>query len=186
MIYWFINICICINENFATLLRSFNEISQPFRLIKLRNLWFSRFIIHFQEKTWFTDILYKLLYKLGYQYKKYGKNFPLIYKLFIFSFITRSKKLDFIFFLLKFSLLTPTNQFKRKMKVMEQYISIPCEFGECALKDAILGCRLGPRALVLDPRRSWCSSLFSLNKDTFIKRGFGVLNIVLFSRHLAL
>lgn len=63
---------------------------------------------------------------------------------------------------------------------------IPCEFGECALKEAMLGCLLGPLTLPLEPLLSWWSSLLSRSKDTFISLGFGVLNMVLFSLHLAL
>lgn len=59
--------------------------------------------------------------------------------------------------------------------------------GECALRSCWLACRDGGRMLTREPRRSWeCNSLESLNKDTFIRRGFGVLKIVRFSLHLAL
>lgn len=64
---------------------------------------------------------------------------------------------------------------------------LPSDWGDCALRDAMLGWRLGPRTLARLPRRSApCSSLLSLSSDTFISRGFGVLKIVRFSRHRAL
>lgn len=60
-------------------------------------------------------------------------------------------------------------------------------FGEWGRSDAILGCRDGIRTDILDPLRSWpCNNLFSLNKETFIKRGLGVLKMVRFSRQRAL
>lgn len=68
---------------------------------------------------------------------------------------------------------------------------IPClpieAFGECGRNDAILGCRDGIRTDIRDPRRSPpCNNLLSRNNETFINRGFGVLNIVRFSRQRAL
>lgn len=60
-------------------------------------------------------------------------------------------------------------------------------FGECGLSDAMLGWRDGTRTDILDPRLSWlCISLLSRRSDTFIRRGFGVLNIVRLSCQRAL
>lgn len=60
-------------------------------------------------------------------------------------------------------------------------------FGECGRSEAILGWRDGIRTDILDPRLSWlCINLLSRKSETFIKRGFGVLNIVRFSRQRAL
>lgn len=51
----------------------------------------------------------------------------------------------------------------------------------------MLGWRDGIRIDIREPRRSWlCISLLSRNRDTFIKRGFGVLKMVRFSRQRAL
>lgn len=49
--------------------------------------------------------------------------------------------------------------------------------------DNKLDCRLGPLTLAFEPR---LSCLCSLSREAFISLGFGVLNIVLFSRHRAL
>lgn len=62
----------------------------------------------------------------------------------------------------------------------------PCELGEWGLREAMLGCRLGPLMLLLEPLLSPCRSLLSRSKDTFISLGLGVLKMVRFSRHLAL
>lgn len=60
-------------------------------------------------------------------------------------------------------------------------------FGEWGRKEAMLGCREGARTDILEPRRSCpCSSLLSRNRETFIRRGFGVLKMVRFSRQRAL
>lgn len=60
-------------------------------------------------------------------------------------------------------------------------------FGECGLSEAILGCLDGARTDIFEPRRSCpCNNLLSRNSDTFIRRGFGVLKIVRFSRQRAL
>lgn len=59
--------------------------------------------------------------------------------------------------------------------------------GECGRNEAMLGWRDGALTDIREPRRSWpCSSLLSRNRETFIRRGFGVLNIVRFSRQRAL
>jgi hypothetical protein len=68
---------------------------------------------------------------------------------------------------------------------------IPClpieAFGECGRNEAMLGCLDGILTDIRDPRRSPpCSNLLSRNNDTFINLGFGVLNIVRFSRQRAL
>lgn len=60
--------------------------------------------------------------------------------------------------------------------------------GDCGRSDAMLGCRLGarmlPRLVRLSPA-PW-RSLLSRRSETFMRRGFGVLKMVRFSRHLAL
>lgn len=56
----------------------------------------------------------------------------------------------------------------------------PPEFG--AFSDNMLDCRLGPLMLAFEPRLSLCS----LRSEAFMSLGFGVLKMVLFSRHLAL
>lgn len=65
---------------------------------------------------------------------------------------------------------------------------LPIEaFGEWGRNDAILGCLDGKRTDIREPRLSPpCNNLLSRNKDTFIRRGFGVLKIVRLSRQRAL
>jgi len=59
--------------------------------------------------------------------------------------------------------------------------------GEWGLREAMLGCRDGARTDILDPRRSWpWSNLLSRSRETFIRRGLGVLKMVRFSRQRAL
>lgn len=60
-------------------------------------------------------------------------------------------------------------------------------FGEWGRNEAMLGCREGARTDIREPRLSWpWSSLLSRNRETFIRRGLGVLNIVRLSCQRAL
>lgn len=76
----------------------------------------------------------------------------------------------------------------RAILFMEYKPVLPSDgFGEWGRSDAMLGCRDGARTDILEPRRSWpCSSLLSRSRETFIRRGFGVLKMVRFSRQRAL
>lgn len=76
----------------------------------------------------------------------------------------------------------------RAILFMEYKPVLPSDgFGEWGRSDAMLGCRDGARTDILEPRRSWpWRSLLSRSSETFIRRGFGVLKMVRFSRQRAL
>lgn len=76
----------------------------------------------------------------------------------------------------------------RAILFMEYKPVLPSDgFGEWGRSDAMLGCRDGARTDIREPRRSWpWRSLLSRSRETFIRRGFGVLKMVRFSRQRAL
>lgn len=61
----------------------------------------------------------------------------------------------------------------------------PLAPGECGRREAMDGCREGPRTDPRDPRRS-SLCLSCLSSEAFMRRGLGVLKMVLLSLHRAL